>query len=74
MVRLRVAELLEKRGETAYQLAKATGMTMNRAYRLASEDGQFDALRADALDALCRYFGVQPGKLLEYVPDTSARA
>jgi putative transcriptional regulator len=68
MVRLRVAELLNERGETAYALAKGTGLTLTRAYRLARAPGQFQRIEAEALDALCRYFGVQPGELLEFVP------
>jgi DNA-binding Xre family transcriptional regulator len=67
MVRLRVAELLEKRGETAYALAKGADLTLPRAYRLARPDGRFERIEAEALEALCRYFGVQPGALLEHV-------
>lgn len=54
---------------TAYQLAKDAGFTQPRAYRLASEDGAFDRLEADALNRLCEFFQVQPGELLEWVPD-----
>jgi DNA-binding Xre family transcriptional regulator len=73
MVKLMVAALLKTRGATAYQLAKDTGLTEPSAYRLASEDGQFDRLEADALNALCEYFGVQPGELLMWVPDKKRR-
>lgn len=69
MIRLRVAELLETRGETAYALAMGAGLTLPRAYRLARSDGRFERIEAEALDALCRHFGVQPGDLLVYVPD-----
>ena len=69
VVRLRVAQLLRDRGLTAYQLAKDAGFTQPRAYRLASEDGTFDRLEQDALNRLCAFFDVQPGELLEYVPD-----
>lgn len=69
MVRLRVAELLRERGESRYQFSQAVGLTQPRAYRLSAEDGRFERLEADALDALCAYFGVQPGELLEWVPD-----
>lgn len=67
MVRLRVADLLESRGETAYSLAQGAGLTLPRAYRLARPDGRFQRIEAEALDALCRYFDVQPGELLEYM-------
>ena len=56
VVRLKVAELLKARGLTAYALAKDGGFTQPRAYRLASEDGAFDRLEADALDKLCAFF------------------
>jgi putative transcriptional regulator len=36
-----------------------TGLTANRSKRVDF----------DTLNALCGYFGVQPGELLEYVPD-----
>lgn len=73
MVRLRVADLLESRGETAYSLAQGAGLTLPRAYRLARPDGRFQRIEAEALDALCRYFGVQPGDLLEYVSSEQER-
>jgi DNA-binding Xre family transcriptional regulator len=73
MVRLRVAELLKLRGETAYALARGAGLTLPRAYRLARPDGRFERIEAEALDALCRYFGVQPGELLEYVAEGQPR-
>ena len=74
MVRLRVGELLKSRGETAYALAQATGLTLPRAYRLARPDGRFERIEAEALEVLCRYFGVQPGELLEYVPEGRPKA
>jgi DNA-binding Xre family transcriptional regulator len=73
MVRLRVAELLKARGETAYTLAKGAGLTLPRAYRLARRGGRFQRIEAEALDALCRYFGVQPGEVLEYVPSGAGK-
>jgi DNA-binding Xre family transcriptional regulator len=69
MVHLPVAELLKARGETAYMLSKGTGLTLTRAYRLARADGRFERIEAEALDALCAYFGVQPGELLEHVAE-----
>ena len=74
MVRLRVGELLKSRGETAYGLAQGANLTLPRAYRLARLDGRFQRIEAEALDALCAYFGVQPGELLKYVPERRGRA
>jgi DNA-binding Xre family transcriptional regulator len=73
MVKLKVAALMKQRGLTAYALAKGTDLTEPRAYRLASEDGQFDRLEHDAINELCAFFDVQPGELLEWVPDKKRR-
>jgi DNA-binding Xre family transcriptional regulator len=73
MVRLRVAELLKARGESRYAFSREVGLTQPRAYRLSAPDGAFDRLEAGALNALCAYFGVQPGELLEWVPDPPKR-
>jgi DNA-binding Xre family transcriptional regulator len=73
MVRLKVADLLEERGWTAYRLAKEAGITLTVAYRLARPDGGFKRLDVETLDALCRVLKVQPGALLEYVADRRGR-
>jgi DNA-binding Xre family transcriptional regulator len=73
MIRLKVAALLKARGLTAYQLAKDTSLTEPRAYRLAAEDGAFERLEHDAINELCAFFDVQPGDLLEWVPDKKRR-
>lgn len=73
MVRLKVAELLEDRGWTAYQLAKEAGISIPVAYRLADPEGGFRRLDVETLDALCRTFKVQPGALLEWVPDRKGK-
>ena len=73
MVRLRVRESLRERGWTAYRLAKEAGRTIPVAYRLAAPGGQFRRLDVNTLDALCRTLGVQPGELLEWVPEKKGR-
>jgi DNA-binding Xre family transcriptional regulator len=70
MVRLRVHELMAQRGVTAYRLWQATDLTYPSAYRLSRAGGHFGRLHADTLDQLCRYFRVQPGRLLEWLPGT----
>lgn len=64
VIRLRVAELLEERGWTAYRLAKEAGLTMPVAYRLADPSGEFARLESSTLEKLCEVFDVQPGELL----------
>ena len=63
-MRLRVAELLAERGMTPYALHKASAgrISLSAAYRLAS--GEFRAVSATVLDALCDVFGIEdPGPL-----------
>jgi DNA-binding Xre family transcriptional regulator len=68
MVRLKVHELMAARGITAYRLSQATGLTYPSAYRLSRAGGRFGRLHAQTLEELCRFFRVQPGKLLQWVP------
>jgi DNA-binding Xre family transcriptional regulator len=68
MVRLKVHELMTERGVTAYRLCQATDLTYPSAYRLSRADGRFGRLHAETLEQLCRFFQVQPGRLLQWVP------
>jgi DNA-binding Xre family transcriptional regulator len=69
MVRFRLAEILEGRRWTAYRLAQETELTVPAAYRLADPDRPVQRLDMTTLDTLCRVLKVQPGELLEWVPD-----
>ena len=68
-LRLRVAELLEQRGWTAYRLAQETGLPRETAYRLAKPGAVVHRIEGRNFELLCATFGVQPGDLLEYLPD-----
>lgn len=68
MVYWRVAEFLEKRGWTAYELAKQADMTVSLAYRVARRDEPVQRIDAETLETLCRVFGVTPGDLLTLDP------
>lgn len=63
-MRLRVPELLEARGITAYQLAKQSDgrISLSAAYRLAR--GEWKCLPEVVLDALCDVLDCTPGDLL----------
>jgi DNA-binding Xre family transcriptional regulator len=74
MVRLRVVEQLEKRGWTAYRLAKKAGFSVALAYKLARPDGRFGRLDRTTLDRLCTVFNCQPGELLEWMPEKRRRS
>jgi putative transcriptional regulator len=69
MIRFKLADVLKARDWTPYRLAQATGLTVPTAYRLASEDLEFGRFTTDTLNRLCTALNVQPGELLEYIPD-----
>jgi DNA-binding Xre family transcriptional regulator len=68
MVRLRVHELMARRGVTAYALSQGAKLSYPSAYRLSRPGGRFGRLHADTLDRLCTFFNVPPGALLEWTP------
>jgi len=74
MVRLRVAELMKARRISAYALAKGAGLNYATAYRLSRPNGKFQRLESATLDRVCEFFQVQPGELIEWVPEKRARA
>ena len=69
MVRLLVDKLMKDRGITAYALSRATNLSYPSAYRLSRPGGAFGRLHSETLDRLCYFFQVQPGKLIQWVPD-----
>ena len=69
MIRFRLSEILSKKGWTPYRLSQVTGLTPPTAYRLADPEMRFGRFTADTLERLCRALEVQPGDLLEWVPD-----
>lgn len=68
MVRLRIDQLMARRSITAYALSRGAGLSYPSAYRLSRPGGRFGRLHADTLERLCKFFRVQPGELLEWVP------
>jgi len=52
---------------SAYALSKGTNLSYPSAYRLSRAEGSFGRLHADTLDALCGFFNLQPGKLLQWI-------
>jgi DNA-binding Xre family transcriptional regulator len=73
MIRFRLAAILKRKGWTPYRLARETGLTVPTAYRLADPDIDFGRFTAATLDKLCTALRVQPGDLLEWVPDGRSR-
>jgi DNA-binding Xre family transcriptional regulator len=69
MIRFRLADILKQKGWTPYRLSQETGLTVPTAYRLADQGQQFGRFTTDTLDRLCEALDVQPGDLLEWVPE-----
>lgn len=68
MVRLRIHQLMKDRNISAYALSKGANLSYPTAYRLSRVGGGFGRLNVETLDSLCRFFKVQPGRLLQWVP------
>ncbi|MDZ4258676.1 MAG: helix-turn-helix transcriptional regulator [Gemmatimonadales bacterium] len=67
MIRFRLAK-----GWTPYRLARETGLSGPTAYRLADPTLEFGRFTTSTIDRLCAALEVQPGDLLEWVPDHRA--
>lgn len=68
MVRLKIHAIMKSRQISAYALSKGTNLSYPSAYRLSRAGGAFGRLHAETLDELCRFFQLQPGGLIEWVP------
>jgi DNA-binding Xre family transcriptional regulator len=66
-VRIRLPELLEDRGLTAYEVAKRSNGRIIPAtlYRLMRNKGRVRLIDGELLEALCDQLGLEPGELLE---------
>ena len=71
MVRLRLNELLEERGQTLYWLWKQTGIRYATVWQMGK--GEVSRLNLDALDRVCAALECQPGDLLIRVENRKAR-
>jgi putative transcriptional regulator len=69
VIHFHLAAILKRKGWTPYRLAQQTGLTVPTAYRLADPELRFGRFTADTLDRLCAALNVQPGELLEWVPE-----
>jgi len=67
MVRIRIDELLESKGKTAYWLAVESGTTHSTVYKL--RHGKMKTLRLELIESLCRTLDCSPSDLLEIVDD-----
>lgn len=62
----------ERRNISLQEVAKETGISRQTLY--AWENNSVNRFDVPVINALCKYFGIEPGKLFEYVPDEAPPA
>jgi DNA-binding Xre family transcriptional regulator len=67
LMRLRIPDVFEQRGLTAYEVAKRSNgrILPSSLYRLTRARGAVKFIDSDLLEALCDVLDVEPGDLLE---------
>ncbi|WP_308647271.1 helix-turn-helix domain-containing protein [Paenibacillus oleatilyticus] len=71
----KLAELLDQRQMTMYQLSKKTGIRPNTLSqwvnndKLREEDKHVKAISIEVLNLMCKALDCTPGDLLKYAPD-----
>jgi len=66
-LRNRVKKLVDSMEITRYQFCKDTGLTQNTGYRLYKDSDYIPG--SDALLKICKAYKIQPGVLIEYLPE-----
>ncbi len=78
MIRILLIKLLdeksfqEKRRITLSEVSEKTGISRATLTRIANVPG--NVTNTDTINALCKYFGCQPGELLSYIEDEEKKA
>lgn len=67
MIKVKVAELMEKKGWNVSDLMRKANVAYTTANRLYKGGG--DSISFDVLSSLCKLFDVEVEDILEYVPD-----
>lgn len=62
-------QVKERRNIPLAEVAESTGVSRRALY--AWENNEVHRFDDVIIDALCRYFGIQPGELFEYIEDES---
>jgi putative transcriptional regulator len=57
----------ERRNIPLAEVAESTGISRQTLY--AWENNKVNRFDVPVINALCQYFGIEPGSLFEYVPD-----
>lgn len=66
-LRNRVKAFIDGKGITRYQFCKDTGLTQNTGYRLYKDPDYIPG--SDALLKICKAYNIQPGVVIEYIPE-----
>jgi putative transcriptional regulator len=67
MIKLKVPELMNKKGMNITDLMRQANIAYTTAHRISK--GKADSISFDVLNSLCEVFEVQVKDVLEYVPD-----
>jgi DNA-binding Xre family transcriptional regulator len=67
VVKIKIPELLKKKGWNATDLMRKGNIAYRTALRLSK--GKGDGITFEVLESLCKLFGVQIKDILEYIPD-----
>lgn len=68
MIVCKLAEIMAAhKDRNIADIARRTGL--NRATVKAMFNDSFQKIDRDAIDAVCKEYGITPGDLLEYIPD-----
>ena len=69
VIRLRVSDLLREHGMSQTELARKTGLPRTNINKMVNHPEQIKMVGLGTIEALCKAFGVQTNKVIEYVPD-----
>ncbi len=67
MIKLKVPELMSKKGISITDLMRQANIAYTTAHRISK--GKADSMSFQVLNSLCEVFDVQVKDILEYVPD-----
>ena len=67
MIKIKIPELIKKKGWNATDLMRKGNIAYGTALRLCRGDG--DGITFEVLESLCKLFEVQVKDILEYIPD-----
>lgn len=67
MVKIKIPELMQKKGWNATDLMRKANIAYRTALRLSKGEG--DGITFEVLESLCKLFEVQIKDILEYIPD-----